>query len=130
MRPRLLTVRAAAVPPAAVCVGDRAYGLDLMPAGAFGAAGEQEKGRRRGSGSRCPPRRSAVPARCEVTLTLTRPGPGDHAQVRMWPPETGRNGRFQAARGSAYAAGDYGAGLPPRSGAATPPRRLRRHRHP
>ncbi|MGP4099921.1 tannase/feruloyl esterase family alpha/beta hydrolase [Nonomuraea sp. KM90] len=52
-----------------------------------------------------------VPARCEVTVTLTHPGVGDHAKVRVWLPETGWTGRFQALGGSAFAAGDYGAGL-------------------
>ncbi|GAA2419184.1 hypothetical protein GCM10010404_92180 [Nonomuraea africana] len=50
-----------------------------------------------------------VPARCEVTVTLTHGG--DHARVRVWLPDTGWNGRFQAAGGSAYAAGDNGAAL-------------------
>ncbi|WNI26649.1 tannase/feruloyl esterase family alpha/beta hydrolase [Streptomyces sp. ITFR-16] len=52
-----------------------------------------------------------VPAYCEVTLTLTHPGAGDHAKVRVWLPATGWNGRFQALGGSAYAAGDNGLGL-------------------
>ncbi|MEV4010750.1 tannase/feruloyl esterase family alpha/beta hydrolase [Nonomuraea angiospora] len=52
-----------------------------------------------------------VPAYCEVTVTLTHPGVGDHAKVRVWLPETGWTGRFQALGGSAFAAGDYGAGL-------------------
>ncbi|MER6943126.1 tannase/feruloyl esterase family alpha/beta hydrolase [Nonomuraea sp. NPDC000554] len=52
-----------------------------------------------------------VPAYCDVTVTLTHPGVGDHAKVRTWLPETGWTGRFQAVGGSAFAAGDYGAGL-------------------
>ncbi|RVX45827.1 feruloyl esterase [Nonomuraea polychroma] len=52
-----------------------------------------------------------VPAYCDVTVTLTHPGVGDHAKVRIWLPETGWTGRFQALGGSAFAAGDYGAGL-------------------
>ncbi|TMR09711.1 tannase/feruloyl esterase family alpha/beta hydrolase [Nonomuraea turkmeniaca] len=52
-----------------------------------------------------------VPAYCDVTVTLTHPGAGDHAKVRVWLPETGWTGRFQAVGGSAFAAGDYGAGL-------------------
>ncbi|MFF4622664.1 tannase/feruloyl esterase family alpha/beta hydrolase [Nonomuraea jabiensis] len=52
-----------------------------------------------------------VPAYCDVTVTLTHPGVGDHAKVRVWLPETGWTGRFQALGGSAFAAGDYGAGL-------------------
>ncbi|MEV4000587.1 DUF6351 family protein [Actinomadura sp. NPDC049753] len=52
-----------------------------------------------------------VPAYCDVTVTLTHPGAGDHAKVKVWLPQTGWNGRFQALGGSAYAAGDYGAGL-------------------
>ncbi|MGW0812801.1 tannase/feruloyl esterase family alpha/beta hydrolase [Streptomyces viridiviolaceus] len=54
---------------------------------------------------------SGVPAFCEVTVTLTHPGDGDHAKVRTWLPETGWNGRFQALGGSAYLAGDNGVGL-------------------
>lgn len=52
-----------------------------------------------------------VPAHCEVTVTLTHPGANDHAKVRVWLPQPGWNGRFQAVGGSAYAAGDNGAGL-------------------
>ncbi|MGI5285438.1 hypothetical protein ACQEVF_19175 [Nonomuraea polychroma] len=52
-----------------------------------------------------------VPAYCDVTVTLSHPGVGDHAKVRIWLPETGWTGRFQALGGSAFAAGDYGAGL-------------------
>ncbi|MBB5774015.1 DUF6351 family protein [Nonomuraea jabiensis] len=52
-----------------------------------------------------------VPARCEVTVTLTHPGTDDHSKVRVWLPEQGWNGRFQAVGGSAFAAGDYGAAL-------------------
>lgn len=54
---------------------------------------------------------SGVPAYCEVTVTLTHPGDGDHAKVRTWLPAQGWNGRFQALGGSAYAAGDNGVGL-------------------
>ncbi|MDI2124709.1 tannase/feruloyl esterase family alpha/beta hydrolase [Yinghuangia seranimata] len=52
-----------------------------------------------------------VPAHCAVTVTLTHPGAGDHATVRVWLPQSGWNGRFQAVGGVAYAAGDNGAGL-------------------
>ncbi|MEU7019026.1 DUF6351 family protein [Streptomyces sp. NPDC046203] len=52
-----------------------------------------------------------VPAYCDVTVTLTHPGEGDHAKVTVWLPETGWNGRLQTLGGSAFAAGDYGAGL-------------------
>ncbi|MBB5773990.1 tannase/feruloyl esterase family alpha/beta hydrolase [Nonomuraea jabiensis] len=52
-----------------------------------------------------------VPAHCEVTVTITHPGVGDHAKVQVWLPETGWSSRFQALGGSAFAAGDYGAGL-------------------
>ncbi|MBD0694615.1 tannase/feruloyl esterase family alpha/beta hydrolase [Streptomyces sp. CBMA123] len=52
-----------------------------------------------------------VPAHCEVTVTLTHPGADDHAKVTVWLPQSGWNGRFQGAGGSAYAAGDSGAGL-------------------
>ncbi|MFF0410680.1 tannase/feruloyl esterase family alpha/beta hydrolase [Kitasatospora sp. NPDC004745] len=54
---------------------------------------------------------TGVPAYCEVTVTLTHPGDGDHARVRTWLPADGWNGRFQALGGSAYAAGDNGVGL-------------------
>lgn len=54
---------------------------------------------------------SGVPAFCEVTVTLTHPGDGDHARIRTWLPEQGWNGRFQAIGGSAYLAGDNGVGL-------------------
>src|SRR5690349_19515221 len=36
-----------------------------------------------------------VPAYCDVTVTLTHPGVGDHAKVRVWLPATGWTGRFQ-----------------------------------
>ncbi|MEU6320019.1 tannase/feruloyl esterase family alpha/beta hydrolase [Streptomyces sp. NPDC047009] len=52
-----------------------------------------------------------VPAFCQVTVTLTHPGDGDHAKVQTWLPETGWNGRFQALGGSAYLAGDNGVGM-------------------
>ncbi|MFI5530153.1 DUF6351 family protein [Kitasatospora sp. NPDC051853] len=52
-----------------------------------------------------------VPAFCDVTVTLTHPGQGDHATVRVWLPQQGWNGRLQTVGGSAYAAGDYGTGL-------------------
>ncbi|WP_225823964.1 tannase/feruloyl esterase family alpha/beta hydrolase [Streptomyces naphthomycinicus] len=54
---------------------------------------------------------TGVPAYCEVTVTLTHPGDGDHARVRTWLPADGWNGRFQALGGSAYAAGDNGVGM-------------------
>ncbi|MCL2732096.1 MAG: tannase/feruloyl esterase family alpha/beta hydrolase [Actinomycetia bacterium] len=54
---------------------------------------------------------AGVPAFCEVTVTLTHPGDGDHAHVRTWLPVTGWNGRFQALGGSAFQAGDNGVGL-------------------
>ncbi|MFD5862883.1 tannase/feruloyl esterase family alpha/beta hydrolase [Streptomyces chartreusis] len=54
---------------------------------------------------------SGVPAYCEVTVTLTHPGDGDHAQVRTWLPANGWNGRFQGLGGAAYLAGDNGVGL-------------------
>ncbi|MGW1468219.1 DUF6351 family protein [Streptomyces sp. NPDC002308] len=54
---------------------------------------------------------SGVPAYCDVTVTLTHPGDGDHAKVRTWLPEEGWNGRFQALGGSAFLAGDNGVGL-------------------
>ncbi|MGW4164585.1 tannase/feruloyl esterase family alpha/beta hydrolase [Streptomyces sp. NPDC004788] len=54
---------------------------------------------------------TGVPAFCEVTVTLTHPGDGDHAKVTTWLPEQGWNGRFQAIGGAAYLAGDNGVGL-------------------
>lgn len=54
---------------------------------------------------------TGVPAFCQVTVTLTHPGDGDHAKVQTWLPVTGWNGRFQALGGSAYLAGDNGVGL-------------------
>ncbi|GAA3592940.1 tannase/feruloyl esterase family alpha/beta hydrolase [Streptomyces osmaniensis] len=54
---------------------------------------------------------SGVPAYCEVTVTLTHPGDGDHAKVRTWLPANGWNGRFQGLGGAAYLAGDNGVGL-------------------
>ncbi len=54
---------------------------------------------------------TGVPAFCEVTVTLTHPGDGDHAKIRTWLPEKGWNGRFQALGGSAFLAGDNGVGL-------------------
>ncbi|MFF3595624.1 tannase/feruloyl esterase family alpha/beta hydrolase [Kitasatospora indigofera] len=52
-----------------------------------------------------------VPAFCDVTVTLTHPGQGDHAHVRVWLPQQNWNGRLQSVGGSAYAAGDYGTDL-------------------
>ncbi|MFD9882697.1 tannase/feruloyl esterase family alpha/beta hydrolase [Streptomyces alboflavus] len=54
---------------------------------------------------------SGVPAFCQVTVTLTHPGEGDHAKVQTWLPLAKWNGRFQAIGGSAYSAGDNGVGL-------------------
>lgn len=52
-----------------------------------------------------------VPAFCDVTVTLTHPGQGDHAKVRVWLPQQNWNGRLQTVGGQAYAAGDYGTDL-------------------
>lgn len=52
-----------------------------------------------------------VPAYCDLTVTLTHPGGGDHAKVKVWLPQNGWNGRLQTIGGSAFTAGDYGAGL-------------------
>ncbi|GGM21322.1 tannase [Streptomyces fumigatiscleroticus] len=52
---------------------------------------------------------TGVPAFCDVTVTLTHPGEGDHAEVRVWLPLDNWNGRLQTVGGSAFAAGDYGA---------------------
>jgi hypothetical protein len=51
-----------------------------------------------------------VPARCEVTVTLTHPGAGDHVHVKIALPQDPKqwSGRFQATGGSAYLAGDFG----------------------
>ncbi|GAA2339742.1 tannase/feruloyl esterase family alpha/beta hydrolase [Streptomyces kunmingensis] len=54
---------------------------------------------------------SGVPAFCQVTVSLTHPGEGDHAKVQTWLPEQEWNGRFQAIGGSAFSAGDNGVGL-------------------
>ncbi|MGP4092348.1 tannase/feruloyl esterase family alpha/beta hydrolase, partial [Streptomyces sp. KR55] len=54
---------------------------------------------------------TGVPAYCEVTVTLTHPGDGDHAKVRTWLPVSGWNDRFQGLGGAAYLAGDNGVGL-------------------
>ncbi|GAA1586053.1 tannase/feruloyl esterase family alpha/beta hydrolase [Kribbella sancticallisti] len=54
---------------------------------------------------------SGVPAYCEITVVLTHPGAGDHAQVKVWAPLENWTGRFLAAGGSAYAAGDFGVAL-------------------
>lgn len=54
---------------------------------------------------------SGVPAYCEITVTLTHPGAGDHARVKVWAPVENWSGRFLAAGGSAYAAGDFGVQL-------------------
>ena len=54
---------------------------------------------------------TGVPAFCEVTVTLTHPGAGDHAKVRTWLPLSGWNGRFQGLGGAAYLAGDNNVGL-------------------
>ncbi|MFE3502830.1 tannase/feruloyl esterase family alpha/beta hydrolase [Kitasatospora sp. NPDC059160] len=73
-----------------------------VPAGTFQVPGEPPLG-----GFPVPD----VPAHCEVTVTLTHPGANDHAKVNVWLPQAGWSGRFQAVGGSAYAAGDNGAGL-------------------
>jgi len=55
---------------------------------------------------------SDVPSYCEVTVTLTHPGDGDHAKVRTWlPAKASWTGRFQALGGAAFAAGDNNPGL-------------------
>ncbi|MCQ4212939.1 tannase/feruloyl esterase family alpha/beta hydrolase [Streptomyces longispororuber] len=54
---------------------------------------------------------SGVPAFCQVTVTLTHPGEGDHAKVQTWLPLEKWSGRFQALGGSAFGAGDNGVGL-------------------
>lgn len=54
---------------------------------------------------------TGVPAFCEVTVTLTHPGDGDHAKVQTWLPVSGWNGRFQGLGGAAYLAGDNNVGL-------------------
>ncbi|HJP74336.1 MAG TPA: tannase/feruloyl esterase family alpha/beta hydrolase [Pseudonocardiaceae bacterium] len=49
-----------------------------------------------------------VPAYCQVTVTLTHPGAGDHVTTQIDLPETGWTGRLEAIGGSAYTAGDFG----------------------
>ncbi|MFC4033299.1 tannase/feruloyl esterase family alpha/beta hydrolase [Streptomyces polygonati] len=58
-----------------------------------------------------PPPAEDVPAYCDITVTLTHPGAHDYEHLRIWLPDTGWTGRFQAVGGSAYAAGDFGSGL-------------------
>ena len=54
-----------------------------------------------------PPPISDVPARCDITVTLTHPGVADRVQVKVsLPLERGQwNGRFQGTGGSAYRPG-------------------------
>ncbi|WP_157236728.1 tannase/feruloyl esterase family alpha/beta hydrolase [Promicromonospora sukumoe] len=54
-----------------------------------------------------------VPARCEITVTLTHGRAGDHETVKVALPQdrAAWSGRFQATGGSAYLAGDLGATL-------------------
>lgn len=52
-----------------------------------------------------------LPAYCNVTVTLTHPGDGDHAKMNIRLPLKNWNGRLQTIGGSAFAAGDPGAGL-------------------
>ncbi|MFE7507241.1 tannase/feruloyl esterase family alpha/beta hydrolase, partial [Promicromonospora sp. NPDC057488] len=54
-----------------------------------------------------------VPARCEITVTLTHGRAGDHETVKVSLPQNRADwsGRFQATGGSAYLAGDLGATL-------------------
>ncbi|MFF5282446.1 DUF6351 family protein [Streptomyces sp. NPDC013171] len=52
-----------------------------------------------------------VPGYCDVTVTLTHPGEGDQAEVKVWLPRDTWNGRLQTVGGSAFAAGDYGSAL-------------------
>ncbi|MCO1594553.1 tannase/feruloyl esterase family alpha/beta hydrolase [Micromonospora sp. RHAY321] len=60
-----------------------------------------------------PPPITDVPARCDVTVTLTHPGANDHVTVKVSLPQDPQRwtGRFQATGGSAYLAGDFGAPL-------------------
>lgn len=55
-----------------------------------------------------PPPVSDVPPWCDVTVTVTHPGAGDHVTVKVSLPQNRAawNGRFQATGGSAYLAGD------------------------
>ncbi|MFI5615074.1 tannase/feruloyl esterase family alpha/beta hydrolase [Amycolatopsis sp. NPDC051903] len=54
-----------------------------------------------------------LPAWCDVTVTLTHPGAGDHVAVKVsLPSDPARwSGRFLATGGSAYLAGDFGSPL-------------------
>lgn len=54
-----------------------------------------------------------VPARCEVSLSLTHPGVGDHVLVAVWLPDSGWNGRFQGTGGGGYVAGAFDLALAP-----------------
>jgi hypothetical protein len=46
-----------------------------------------------------------IPDFCEVTITLTHPGAGDHVTVETWLPLENWSGRFQGTGGGGYAAG-------------------------
>ena len=54
-------------------------------------------------------RKTDAPSYCEITVTLTHPGGGDHVKIAVALPETGWTGRLQALGGSAYSAGEFGA---------------------
>src|SRR5689334_11945787 len=56
---------------------------------------------------------TGVPAWCEVTVTVTHPGAGDHVTIKVVLPQDRKDwsGRFQATGGSAYLAGDFGSPL-------------------
>ncbi|MEV6375161.1 tannase/feruloyl esterase family alpha/beta hydrolase [Micromonospora musae] len=60
-----------------------------------------------------PPPITDVPARCDVTVTLTHGDANDHVAVKVSLPQDPKRwtGRFQATGGSAYLAGDLGAPL-------------------
>jgi hypothetical protein len=55
---------------------------------------------------------TAVPAWCDITVTLTHPGAGDHVTVKVSLPADPKvwNGRLQAVGGSAYQAGNLDGG--------------------
>ncbi|MFI7610403.1 tannase/feruloyl esterase family alpha/beta hydrolase [Nonomuraea terrae] len=54
-----------------------------------------------------------VPARCDITVTLTHPEADDHVTIQISLPQDRDDwtGRFQGTGGSAYLAGDFGAPL-------------------
>ena len=55
-----------------------------------------------------PPPVTNVPSYCEVDVVLNHANAGDHELIKVWLPQTGWSGRFQALGGAGYSAGDFG----------------------